>query len=55
MTDDEPNLSMCEDLRHWAHDQGWTAVDLMLVCLLVATDQAARIEWEEPVGEGMWH
>jgi hypothetical protein len=51
---DNASLQMAEDLKEWAHDQGWSAVDLMLVALAVATEMACEaIEWSDTSGEVM--
>lgn len=44
---DAASMEMAEALKQWAHDQGWSAVDLMLVALCVATEMACEaIEWQ---------
>ena len=46
---DAASLEMAEALKEWALDQGWTAVDLMLIAMCVATEMAVDvIKWQAP-------
>lgn len=38
-----PDLAAVSDLRDWCHEQGWSAMDVMLICLCLATEAAAAL------------
>jgi len=38
-----PDLDAVSDLRTWCTEQGWSALDVMLACLCLATEAAAAL------------